>query len=100
MNILNVFLDFFMLCIVLFCVFLVINYFRGLIVMSLSSRKLRNLYRIKCTQCGTVFNPYDRIDGCPAGLTLQMRDGSVVHLCFKCICDQNFEGLEGGVERE
>lgn len=100
MNILNVFIDFFMLVIILFFIYCAIKYFMGVIHMALSQKKIKKLFRLTCTQCGTVFNPYDRIDGCPAGVQLVMQDKSIVNLCYKCICEQNFYGLKEGDEIE
>lgn len=45
--------------------------------------------RITCSICGKLFNPVKiRRDGQPTGISLQLKDGSWLHACHDCICDE------------
>ncbi len=45
--------------------------------------------RITCSLCGRYFYP-DKIrrDGDPTGISLQLKNGSWIHICHDCVCDE------------
>lgn len=46
---------------------------------------------IKCNFCHNGFQPYKlRKDGSPTGIRLEMKDGSWLHVCHDCICDEQY----------
>lgn len=39
----------------------------------------------KCDICGRVFVPGNRPDGCPNGVSMVQRDGTMVTMCADCL---------------
>ena len=42
--------------------------------------------KIKCDYCGSEFKPGNRPDGYPNGVGFQLHDGSLINMCYHCIC--------------
>lgn len=43
--------------------------------------------KIKCSYCGSTFKSGIRPNGAPNGMGFKLEDGTVIDLCYHCICN-------------
>ena len=51
------------------------------------NRKYYRMNKIKCSYCGCEIKPGNRPTGEPNGVGFQLADGTVISLCYHCICN-------------
>lgn len=42
--------------------------------------------KIKCDYCGSTFKQGNRPDGYPNGVGFQLQNGSLINICYHCVC--------------